>query len=70
MWFAEGEHREGNKIYDLTIIADVIISALLSIGFLVYGVLLFCVSKNTDDGETSDTRAKELMKVFIHLIAT
>jgi len=64
MWFIGGGTREGNPIYNTTIIADVVISSLLSVGFLVYGILLFCVTKNTDDGETTNTRTTELLKIL------
>jgi len=55
------EEREGNVIYELNIVLDVAISALLSLGFLLYGILMFFLTKSTGDGAIED-RNRELLK--------
>jgi hypothetical protein len=40
---------------------DVVLSAVLSLGFFVYGWLLFFVTKNSEEG--GESRERELLKV-------
>jgi len=69
--FAFGsEDREGNPVYEANIVSDIALSAVISVGFFIYGILLFTRVKNMED-DTSPDRKRELMKIlFITIIFT
>ncbi|PRP75305.1 hypothetical protein PROFUN_05616 [Planoprotostelium fungivorum] len=56
--------REGNIMYELNIIGDIVLTVLVSAGFFIYGWLLFCSTRSTDD-TLSESRDRELMKILI-----
>jgi hypothetical protein len=64
--------REGNPIYETSVISDIALSAVISVGFFIYGWLLFWRAKSSDDASTSDKK-RELFKVHFllpHFIST
>eukprot|EP01119_Soliformovum_irregulare_P002555 TRINITY_DN12802_c0_g1_i1.p1 TRINITY_DN12802_c0_g1~~TRINITY_DN12802_c0_g1_i1.p1 ORF type:complete len:301 (-),score=38.20 TRINITY_DN12802_c0_g1_i1:113-1015(-) len=61
---SKSQVKEGNRWYDSTIITDVVLSALMSIGFFIYGWLLFFITKNSEDGAIVG-RDRELFRILI-----
>jgi len=58
------EKREGSPLYEANIITDVVLSAAVSIGFFIYGWLLFSLTKRVEDVGV-EQRDRELVKVFM-----
>eukprot|EP01112_Ceratiomyxa_fruticulosa_P013436 TRINITY_DN3781_c0_g1_i1.p1 TRINITY_DN3781_c0_g1~~TRINITY_DN3781_c0_g1_i1.p1 ORF type:complete len:338 (-),score=27.76 TRINITY_DN3781_c0_g1_i1:183-1196(-) len=56
--------REGNPLYEMNIDIQIIIGFLVSSGFLVYGIRLYCLNANIDNQVAGNERRKELIKLF------
>lgn len=63
MWVFQNNAKEGNPLYDATILSDVFLSLCVSIGFLIYGNLLFCSAREIEGGY--EDRRKELFKILV-----
>jgi len=64
LWVFSNEVKEGNPLYEANIVTDVALSAAISLGFFIYGWLLFFLTKNSDDGDKTH-RTRELIKILI-----
>ena len=56
--------KEGNIIYEVNIFVDCILSAVVSIGFFIYGWLLFFLTKNSEEAGFV-TRERELIEILL-----
>jgi len=63
LWFVLGTEREGNPLYEANIVTDVVVSTGVCVGFFVYGLLLFYVTRNNDGGDV-EGRNTELLRIF------
>jgi len=62
LWIASDEIKEGNPLYEINIVADVLLSAAISLGFFIYGWLLFFLARNSQDEDFE--RNKELVRIL------
>jgi hypothetical protein len=64
VWVLGNGSKEGNPVYEATILVDVILSAAVAIGFFIYGWLLFFLTKNSEEAGFV-TRDRQLIQILV-----
>jgi len=65
LYLESNEVKESNPIYELNILADALLSGLVSITFFIYGWLQFCKLTSSDESTEVELRRSELHKIML-----